>query len=97
MGVPETLPLWPLQVPDSSTALSGTLGVLETDVSGQEFHSNWAVKLGIQGLIDHAHTAAAQLFQHAVVRNCLANLWIGAPPTVAILAPARRQVNAKGN
>jgi hypothetical protein len=37
----------------------------------QEFQRDEAPKLGVLSLVDDAHPAAAQLFDHAVVRNGL--------------------------
>ena len=51
-----------------------------------------AAQVLIAGAIDHAH-AAADLVDDAVVRNRLADH--GNAPVAAILAPARRQVNAE--
>ena len=40
---------------------------------GQEFQGYKATQVGVFGLIDHTHPAAAQLFNHAVMRNGFAN------------------------
>ena len=42
---------------------------------GQKFQGDGALKSGILGSEDHAHTAPAELFDHAVVRNCLPDHW----------------------
>jgi hypothetical protein len=36
---------------------------------GKELQGNKAAELGVLGLVDHTHPAAAELFQDAVVRN----------------------------
>ena len=48
---------------------------------GQELQRDEAMELGVLGLIDHAHPAATELFQNAVVGNSFANhdprqLWV---------------------
>jgi hypothetical protein len=40
---------------------------------GQKFQRDVAAKADVFGLINDAHAAAAELFQDAVVRDCLAN------------------------
>jgi hypothetical protein len=64
---------------------------------GQELEGNEAVEAGIFGLIDDAHTPAAELFDHAVVRDRLADhfrkrrlVW------KAILWARKGQVNSGG-
>jgi len=42
------------------------------NVVGQELQGDEAAKLGVLGLLDHTHPAAAQLLQDAIVRNGLA-------------------------
>jgi hypothetical protein len=42
-------------------------------IVGQEFQGNKATELGILGLINHTHPAATELFDDAVVGNCLAD------------------------
>ena len=44
-------------------------------VVGQELQSHEAAKLGVLGLVDDAHTAAAELLDDAVVGNGLADHW----------------------
>ena len=39
---------------------------------GQELEGDKAAKLGVLGLVDHTHSAAAQFLQDAIVRNGLA-------------------------
>ena len=41
--------------------------------SGRNFSATKRSKRGVLGLVDHAHTAAAQLLDDAVVRDGLAN------------------------
>jgi hypothetical protein len=43
----------------------------------KKFEGDSAVKPGILGLIDDTHPATTQLFQDAVVRNGLAEEWLG--------------------
>ena len=40
---------------------------------GQEFQGDEAAKLGVLGLVDHTHPAAAELLDDAVVRDGLAD------------------------
>src|SRR6266576_4427081 len=42
------------------------------NVVGQELQGDEAAKLGVLGLVDHTHSAAAQFLQDAIVRNGLA-------------------------
>ena len=42
---------------------------------GQKLEGNKTVQPGVLGLVDHAHTAAAQLLDNAVVRNGLPDHW----------------------
>ena len=42
---------------------------------GQELEGHEAAKVGILSLIDHAHAAAPEFLDDAVVRNGLANHW----------------------
>ncbi len=44
---------------------------------GQKLERDETVKPRVFGFVDHAHTAAAQLLENAVVRNRLANHWQG--------------------
>jgi hypothetical protein len=44
-------------------------------IVGQEFESDKATKVGVLGLIDHAHPTAAELLHDAVVRDGLADHW----------------------
>ncbi|HUI77606.1 MAG TPA: hypothetical protein VLY24_06805 [Bryobacteraceae bacterium] len=41
------------------------------DLFGQELQGHEAAQAGVFGFVDNAHSAAAQLFNDAVVRNCL--------------------------
>ena len=41
-------------------------------IIGQELERYETVELGVLGLVDHAHAAAAQLFENPVMRNGLA-------------------------
>jgi hypothetical protein len=41
------------------------------NIVGQEFESDKAVEAGVLGFVDHAHPAATQLFDDAVMRNAL--------------------------
>ena len=43
------------------------------NVFGQELERDEAAKLGVFGLVDHTHPAAAELFDDAVVRDGLAD------------------------
>ena len=43
------------------------------NVVGQKFQGYTAAQAGVFGLVDHAHSAAAQFFQDAIVRNRAAN------------------------
>ena len=56
-----------------SESLQG-LGVLR-QLIGQEFQRDEAAKLGVLGLIDHAHSAATELLHDAIVRDGLADHW----------------------
>src|ERR1039458_8452776 len=49
--------------------------VIVGQVFGQEFKSNEAVKPYVLGLIDHSHSARAQLLDDAVMRDSLADHW----------------------
>jgi len=44
---------------------------IECQVVGQQFQNYVAAQIDVLGLIDHAHAAAAQLRQHAVMRKYL--------------------------
>ena len=50
------------------------LGILR-DVFGEEFEGNEATEGRVFGLIDNAHTAAANFFEDAIVRNSLPDHW----------------------
>ena len=52
------------------------------DIIGQEFQGDKATESGVLGLVDHAHTAAAELLDDAVVRDGLADQTgaCGSPP-----------------
>ncbi len=54
-----------------------------------------AAQVLIAGAIDHAHPACADLLDHAVVRQRPPNHGNSTRLLAAILAPARRQVNAE--
>jgi hypothetical protein len=43
------------------------------EILGEELESDKAAKVGVFGLVDDAHAAAAQLFDDAVVRNGFAD------------------------
>ena len=43
------------------------------NVIGEELEGNETAELGVFGLVDHTHAAATQLFNNAIVRNCLAD------------------------
>src|SRR5437870_11367639 len=43
------------------------------DVIGKKFESNETAETGVLGLINHSHSAAAELFDHLVMRDGLAN------------------------
>src|SRR5712692_4176560 len=58
------------------------------DILGKELESYEATKVGVFGLVDHAHTAAAELFDDAVVRDGLADQCCR-----AMLGGMRGQVN----
>ena len=45
------------------------------NIFGQEFQRNKAAKLGVLGLVDNTHPAAAELLNNAVVRDGLAYHW----------------------
>ena len=60
----------------------------------EELQRHHAAELGILGLIDDTHAAAAQLLQDAIVRNGLAN-HARNQPLGAILGCACRQVNVQ--
>ena len=45
-----------------------SLGVL-LHVVGEKFQSHEAIKAGVQGLVDHTHSASTKFFQDAIVRN----------------------------
>jgi hypothetical protein len=59
------------------------------DFIGQELQSDEAVEAGVLGLVDDTHAAAPELFQDAVVRDCLADHW------AEILGPEVGQVNER--
>ena len=44
-----------------------------SDIIGQEFESDTAVQTGIDGFVDHTHTAAAEFFEDAIVRKNLSD------------------------
>ena len=46
-----------------------------SDFVGQELERDKAARRGVFGLVDHAHAAAAELFDDAVVRDRLADHW----------------------
>ena len=48
------------------------------DIIGQELQGDEAIELGVFGLVDHTHAAAAELLDDAVVRDGLADERIGA-------------------
>src|SRR5262249_40657242 len=62
----------------------------------QELEGNEAAELGVLGLVDYTHTAATQLLEDAVMRNCLANHAEGVRPLRVILRCSCRQVNRTG-
>ena len=43
------------------------------DVIGKKFESDEAAELRVFGFVDDAHSAAAEFFDDAVVRDCLAD------------------------
>src|SRR4029077_5129826 len=59
----------------------------------QELQRDEAAKPGVFGLVDHAHSTAAELFDDAVVRNRGADEGICAFHLPLILGGGRRQVN----
>jgi len=44
---------------------------------GQEFECDESMQAYVLGLIDDTHPAAAEFFQDAKVRDCLAEKWLG--------------------
>src|ERR1022692_1356212 len=45
------------------------------NVIGQELERNETTQFGVLGLVDYAHTAAAEFFDDAIARNGLADHW----------------------
>ena len=45
------------------------------DVFGEELEGDEAAELDVFGLVDHAHAAAAEFFEDAIVRDGLADHW----------------------
>jgi len=66
------------------------------DIVRQEFQRHVAVQPRIFGLVDHAHTAAAELFGDAVMRNGLADEGVGVRHSGDIIGCPPRQVNESG-
>src|SRR5262249_16406100 len=58
------------------------------EIFGQEFQCNKSTKFGVFGLVNHAHAAATEFFENAIVRDGLAYERFGVLHSVAILAPA---------
>ncbi|HLJ87492.1 MAG TPA: hypothetical protein VKZ53_11765 [Candidatus Angelobacter sp.] len=61
-------------------------------ILGQEFQSNKPSQFRIFGLVHHAHAAAAQLLQYAVIREDLANN-LGGGAIGGMVGRVRRRVN----
>src|ERR1700746_2263728 len=57
-------------------------------IVGQEFKSDKAAEVGVLGLVDHTHAAAAQLFDNTVVRDDRVEHW-----REAMLFRRKEQVN----
>jgi hypothetical protein len=62
-------------------------------VVGEEFQGNEAMKPGVFGFVNHAHTAAAKLFDDTIVRYGLADHG-SSPSGVIILWAESGQVNS---
>ena len=59
----------------------------------KEFQGDEAIKFDVLGLVDHAHAAATELFDDAVVGNGTAEYWCGISHWRRMLGCAYRQVN----
>ena len=58
---------------------------------GQKFQRDETVQLGVFGFVDHAHSAAAQLFEHAVMGDGASGKWLGICHGAAILGWSWKQ------
>jgi hypothetical protein len=67
--------------------------VVAHDVVGQKLQRDGAAQPRVLGTVHHAHPAAAELIDHAVVRNRLTNQGIGSCHCRSILDTPRSQVN----
>src|SRR5438445_7794577 len=65
------------------------------DVIGKKFESNETAETGVLGLINHSHSAAAELFDHLVMRDGLADHVRLGESLAAILGRMGEEVNAE--
>ena len=62
-------------------------------VIGKKFQGNETAKFGVLSLVHHTHPATAELFEYAVVRDCLTNKGLRLHRLARILGCDLRQVN----
>jgi hypothetical protein len=77
----------------SFTSKTGKRLQVAGDPLRQEFQCHEPMKTRVLGPVNNTHTAAAQLFEDAVMGNGGANEWVRAFHLPLILGWRRRQVN----